>query len=104
MSLQELSAQMIARADASLRAFVAGYCYIQNKADAEQEGFEPHAYQAKIIEVQDWCEANNVPSRICGLKPRRGGSSTVVVAILYHRLKKKLTRAMILVGREYQGG
>lgn len=88
---------------ASLRAFVETYCWIQNKFDAEQEGFSPHTYQEKIIEISDWCEANNVPCRIVGLKPRRGGSSTVVIAILYHRLMKQLRRACILVGREYQG-
>lgn len=90
-------------AGSSLRAFCETFAWIQNKWDAEQEGFRPHVYQSKIIEIEEWCEANDVPCRIVGLKPRRGGSSTVAIAILYHRLKKALRRACILGGSDYQG-
>ncbi len=89
--------------DSTLLPFVEGFCWIQNKFDAEQEGFLLHVYQDKIVTIQEWCEANNVPCRIVGCKPRRGGSSTISIASLYHALKKSVRRACILGGSDYQG-
>ena len=103
MSLSEISSTLCAIATNSIRAFVEAYCVIQNKADAEQEGFRPHASQSLVIEIQEWCDEHSVPCRIVKVKPRRGGSSTIVIAILYHRLKKALRRALVLGGSDYQG-
>lgn len=87
----------------SLRAFVESFAVIQLKNDSEIEGYKPHAYQSKIIEIIEWCESNSVPCRITGLKPRRGGSSTISITALYHALMKSMRRALILVGKDYQG-
>lgn len=99
-----LASFIIALVQSSLACFFESYCWIKQKGGAFVEGLPMHEYQRKIEEVQAWCKANNVPCRIVGLKPRRGGSSTFAVASMYHFLIWTAGKlGCVMGGSDYQG-
>ncbi len=57
---------------------------------------ELNTMQQKLDEIVVWCEENGVPCRIITLKGRQQGSSTWSVGGLYHKLRKKRTKACII--------
>ena len=86
----------------SLRAFAEAFAWYLDKNDVEQEGLKLHENQSEIVEIQEWCEDNNVACRICSVKPRRAGSSTISVTSMYHALMKRTRRGCIMAGRPFQ--
>ena len=77
---------------------------IQAKGGAIVKGPKANRYQRDISAVEQWCIENNRPCRIIGLKPRRGGSSTISVAMLHKNLSMQQKRACIIGADHTQGG
>lgn len=77
---------------------------IQAKGGAIVKGPKANYYQREMGAVEEHCIKNNLPCRILGLKPRRGGSSTISMGMTHKNLSIKRKRAAVMGKDHTQGG
>lgn len=77
---------------------------IQAKGGAIVKGPKANYYQREMSAVEEYCIKHERPCRILGLKPRRGGSSTISMGMTHKNLSTKRKRAAVMGKDHTQGG